>query len=91
MELLIDLPPGTASLSISPAIFNASSELRLANLQVELAALRGQGIDARLPHGQRSLSGVKSPWRNKVSGVMWFVSTPMENHARHRGRRLSHP
>lgn len=51
-EQLIELPAGTVKLGIGPAIFNASGELRLADLRVELAARRGQGIDAPPPAGQ---------------------------------------
>ena len=51
-DQLVELPAGTVSLGIAPAIFNATGELRLADLQVEVAALRGQGIDAAPPLGQ---------------------------------------
>ncbi|MDP3849125.1 MAG: glycoside hydrolase family 2 TIM barrel-domain containing protein [Luteolibacter sp.] len=56
-EKLVNLPAGTQRIGISPAIFNASGEMRVAELQVELAARRGEGMDAPPAQGERPIWG----------------------------------
>ncbi len=51
VDQLEEVPEGTAHVSVAPAIFAATGELRIVDLKVEVAARRGQGIDAPIPAG----------------------------------------
>ena len=51
-EQLVELPVGATRIGIGLAIYNATGEMRMADLKVELAAHRGEGIDAPTPQGQ---------------------------------------
>lgn len=68
---LITIPTGAVKVNVSPAIFNASGSWAIDDLRVEVAARRGEGIDADLPAGQSVTWGrepveVQGPHRGTV-------------------------
>ncbi|MDP3850032.1 MAG: hypothetical protein Q8Q59_05985, partial [Luteolibacter sp.] len=79
-EQLVELPLETIKMGIGPAIFSSTGELRLADLKVELAARRGEGIDAQAPKGQEPKWGTEpvekpSPRREAIclNGLWRFM------------------